>query len=103
MVQARWCPPHFHQAVRDLLNEQYPNRWISRVEPVAWPPRSLDLNSMNFYLWGHLKLLVYELPIGVEDVLRQRLMESCDKIPNSWNISTDTLKYDSMCPSVYSI
>jgi hypothetical protein len=27
--------------------------------PVVWPPRSPDLTTADFYLWGHLKSMVY--------------------------------------------
>ncbi|GBL73687.1 hypothetical protein AVEN_230681-1 [Araneus ventricosus] len=38
---------------------EYPGRWIGRGGPVLWPPRSPDLTSLDFFLWGHLKELVY--------------------------------------------
>ncbi|KAJ4439323.1 hypothetical protein ANN_07445 [Periplaneta americana] len=28
--------------------------------PITWPSRSPDLNPLGFYIWGHLKALVYE-------------------------------------------
>ncbi|KOC67855.1 hypothetical protein WH47_12185, partial [Habropoda laboriosa] len=28
--------------------------------PINWPARSPDLNPLNFYLWRHLKSLVYK-------------------------------------------
>ena len=28
-----------------------------------WPPRSPDLNPCDFYLWGHLKSMVYNNPL----------------------------------------
>jgi hypothetical protein len=31
---------------------------MGRCGPTAWPPRSPDLNPLDFYLWGHLKTLV---------------------------------------------
>uniref|UniRef100_A0A1Y1L7H2 Tc1-like transposase DDE domain-containing protein n=1 Tax=Photinus pyralis TaxID=7054 RepID=A0A1Y1L7H2_PHOPY len=53
------APPHFNRAVIDHLNATFPNRWIGRGGPVAWPPRSPDLTPLDFFLWGHLKNLVY--------------------------------------------
>lgn len=32
------APPHFRIVVRSYLNAAYPNRWIGRNGPVAWPP-----------------------------------------------------------------
>ena len=34
-----------------------------------WPPRSPDLNLCDFYLWGHLKSMVYNpLPKTLDDL-----------------------------------
>lgn len=46
--------------VRRYLNNRYQrNGWIGRDGPVAQPPRSPDLTSVDFWLWGHVKNLVY--------------------------------------------
>jgi len=34
-------------------------RWIGRGGPIPWPPRSPDLNSLDFFFWGYLKETVY--------------------------------------------
>jgi hypothetical protein len=41
------------------LNRKLPCQWKGRGGPIAWPPGSPDLNRLDFYLWGHLKSLVY--------------------------------------------
>lgn len=51
-------PPHFSLNVRNRLNQQYPNKWIGK--PVNWPPRSPDLNPLDYFLWGYLKPVVYK-------------------------------------------
>ena len=34
-----------------------------------WPPRSPDLNPCDYFLWGHLKALVYNpLPKTMDDL-----------------------------------
>ena len=55
------APPHYTRHVRDYLNESFPNRWLGRGGPVAWPPRSPDLTPLDIYIWGHMKTLVYEV------------------------------------------
>jgi hypothetical protein len=50
------APAHFSLSARRHLNGHYPGRWRGRGEPIAWPPRSPDLNPLDFYLWGHLKI-----------------------------------------------
>ena len=47
----------------NYLNATYGPRWIERGRPVDWQPFALDLSSIDFLLWGHLKALVYETPI----------------------------------------
>jgi hypothetical protein len=71
------APAHFSLTAREHLNNTFPHRWIGRGGPVAWPPRSPDLNPLDFYLRGHLKTLVYSNPIPDVDTLRQRVEQGC--------------------------
>ena len=43
----------------NVLSEKFPKRLISRFGGVSWPPRSPDLSSCDFFLWGYLKSKVY--------------------------------------------
>lgn len=74
------APPHFSLVAREYLNTVYPNRWIGRGGPVSWPPRSPDLNSLDFFLWGHLKHLVYTTEVETVEELRNRIIASCETI-----------------------
>jgi hypothetical protein len=38
-------------------------RWIGRGGPIAWPPRSPDLTPLDFFLWGYVKSIVYQVKI----------------------------------------
>ena len=60
------APVHNAVNARRHLNEVFGNRWIGRNGPVSWPARSPDLTPLDFYLWGHMKTLVYETPIETE-------------------------------------
>ncbi|KAJ4436866.1 hypothetical protein ANN_16998 [Periplaneta americana] len=42
---------------------RYPSRWIDRGGPIAGPPRSPDLNPLDFYLWDHLKELMTDVAL----------------------------------------
>lgn len=68
------APPHFLRAVREYLNAQFPNKWIGRGGPIAWPPRSPDLTPLDFYLWGHVKQLVYNTICDTEMEMRDRIV-----------------------------
>ena len=47
--------------------------WIGLGGPAASPPTSLDLPSMDFFLWFHFKALIYTLPFDLIAVsLRQQ-------------------------------
>lgn len=45
---------------------------IGRGRPFAWPPRSRDLNTLDFYLWGLLKN--YSTPVETTDGLIERII-----------------------------
>lgn len=76
------APAHYTLDVRHYLDDTYGNRWIGRGGPVQWPARSPDLNPIDFYVWGHLKSLVYAQPIPDIETLRQRIIDSCNTIRN---------------------
>jgi hypothetical protein len=71
IFQQDGAPPHYHNSVTGFLNETFPNRLIGRGGPTTWPPRSSDLTSMDFFLWGCAKDLVYvpPLPHDINDLM----------------------------------
>jgi hypothetical protein len=46
----------FRQSVNQVLNEDYEGRWIGRNGLMTWPARSPDLNPLQLFLWGCIKL-----------------------------------------------
>lgn len=64
------CPAHYRLTVRQLLDERYPNRWIGRAGPIPWPARSPDLTPLDYYVWGHMKEMVYATPVNTIEDLR---------------------------------
>ncbi|CAK9800957.1 hypothetical protein ANTPLA_LOCUS2625 [Anthophora plagiata] len=72
------APPHFVRNVGDHLNMVFGQRWIGRDGPVAWFPRSPDLNPSDFFLWGYLKSLVLSSPIN--DLEELSLNKLCNRI-----------------------
>ncbi|KAJ4426739.1 hypothetical protein ANN_26538 [Periplaneta americana] len=55
----------------------------SRGGPIARPPRSPDFNPIDFYLWGHLKSLLYSSPVPHMESLRNRIVAGCEEIRNT--------------------
>ena len=43
-------PPHFSQVVGQYLNHKFPNGWIGRGGTKNWPPRSSDLNPLDYHV-----------------------------------------------------
>jgi len=75
------APPHYSIINREWLNDHYPDRWIGRRGPIEWPARSPDLTPMDFFLWGHLKSVVYKTPPADLQDLRNRIVQECRAIP----------------------
>ena len=57
------APAHYHRDSRAYLDQVFPNRWIGRAGPVSWSARSSDLTPLDFYVWGHVKQIIYETPV----------------------------------------
>lgn len=66
------APPHYARQVREYLNIRFP-QWIGRAGRVAWPPRSPDLTPLDFFLWGHVKSLVYAVACDTAEEMKDRI------------------------------
>jgi hypothetical protein len=68
-----WAPPHCLCIVRQHLNQTFGERLVGRESIVNWSAGVPDLNHLDFWLWGHLKSLVYSAEINDVEVLQQRI------------------------------
>ena len=86
------APGHRSLIVQQFLNERFPNRWIgigrAEYEHVEWPPRSPDLTSLDFYLWGYLKNIVYARAPTTRDDMKERIRNACQNIPRHVLLAT---------------
>jgi hypothetical protein len=73
---------HFSHVMRDVLSNTYHDRWIGRGGPTAWPPRSPDLNPLDFYVFVYLEARVCAAHIDNEMALNHRSVETCQTIRN---------------------
>jgi hypothetical protein len=93
---------HHHISVDELqkfLDQQYPDRWIGRGGPRNWPARSPDLNPLDFFLWGHVKNVVYKQPIYTEEQLRGCIQEAFATITSEMVINSkrSLLRWARLC------
>jgi hypothetical protein len=57
---------------------QFQGHWIGRCGTVAWPPRSPDLNTLDFDMRGHLRTTVlYQMKIQNTSHLKEHNRDAC--------------------------
>lgn len=83
------APAHFSHVVREHLDDRFRGRWIGRGSDVNWPARSPDLTPLDFFLWGHMKSLVYETPVQSEEDLVARISVAAEMIQTMPDVFTD--------------
>lgn len=71
------APAHTSRQCLNYLKEtRFPGRVISKNGNVNWPPRSPDLNPLDYFLWGHVKSQVYKTPIANGDDLKEKICQA---------------------------
>ena len=92
---------HTARVTMDLLKGKFGERVISRNGPVEWLPRSYDLTPLDFFLWGHIKLLVYANKPETLDDLKDNIqreianvpVEMCARVVENWVQRIDRCKW----------
>jgi hypothetical protein len=69
------APPHLSMYAREYLNAVF-----LRGGLFFWPVRSPNLNPLDFFVWGHLRCLVYETTVERENDLLPRIQAACDNL-----------------------
>uniref|UniRef100_A0A0A9YLJ5 Transposable element Tc3 transposase n=1 Tax=Lygus hesperus TaxID=30085 RepID=A0A0A9YLJ5_LYGHE len=67
------APPHTSTNSMALVREMFPGHLVSRFGDVLWPPRSPDLTTCDFFLWGYLKSRVYASKPRTLDALKDSI------------------------------
>eukprot|EP00111_Clytia_hemisphaerica_P017991 TCONS_00053258-protein len=74
------APSHTSNATLQYLR----GRVLSKGGDWHWPARSPDLAVCDFFLWGHLKQKIWEVPVNQQpqnlDELEDKLREACDNL-----------------------
>lgn len=77
------APIHSARLVQRFLNNTYRGRWIGRGGALHWPPRSPDLNPIDFFVWGYLKEQVYAREVHTVEDLRARITAVAVRMRNN--------------------
>ena len=72
---------HLKRRTIDLLKGKFSERVISKNGPVEWPLRSCDLTPLDFFLWGHIKSLVYANKPATLDDLEDNIQREIANVP----------------------
>ena len=67
------APSHYDLCSRQVMNEIFDEKLIGRDGPVAWPPRSPDLTSPDYFLWGFVKERVMAVAPTTPDNMKERI------------------------------
>ena len=93
------APPHCTHLAKNWLREQFGRQWISRGGPIEWPARSPDLSPLDFFLWGHIKQVVYQTSVTSVTELERRIQEACAGVTQSCleNVWRNVAKRVALC------
>lgn len=75
------APSHIPLSVRRYLNDNFEG-FIGRGKDALmnWPPRSPDLNPLDFFLWSFVKANVFKNTTKTIDELKQKIEEALDNV-----------------------
>ena len=71
---------HFSQVVRQYLNHKFPSGCIGLGGAQNWPSQSLDLNSLDYHVWGYMKAMVYAHKVNPGEELLQWILSAAESI-----------------------
>jgi hypothetical protein len=68
--------PNLSLIATHYLNQQLPNRWVGRSSGQIWPPRSPDLNPLDYRVWGYIKAMMCARKLNTRDELLRRILSA---------------------------
>lgn len=80
--------PHRSRRVQQFLHRLFPHKFIGLGGHVEWCPRSPDLTSPDFFLWGFIKNVVYAEILTTRDNMIDRIRNCCNSIPRNVLLET---------------
>ncbi|GBN42850.1 hypothetical protein AVEN_191909-1 [Araneus ventricosus] len=73
-------PSHKVSSVQRYIRDTFQQQVIGYGGCIEWPPRSPDLNPLDFFLWGCIKQRVYATPPPTLQELRNRITDACASV-----------------------
>lgn len=67
---------------------------MGRGGPIIWPPRSPDLNVLDFFVWGYIKDLVEHRRDGTEAEMREAILAGFNTIRRIWRIARRAILFE---------
>ncbi|GBL80567.1 hypothetical protein AVEN_225258-1 [Araneus ventricosus] len=74
------APPHKVSNVQQDIRDTFQQQVIGYGGCAEWPPRSSDLNPLDFFLWGYIKQRVYATPPPIFQELQNRITDACASV-----------------------
>jgi hypothetical protein len=81
-----------------MLGITWTERWLGdeteEVDQIAWPPRSPDLTSLDFFMSVYVKNIVYQVKMNDLEHLKARIMNSVATVtPNTLEAMWNEVEY----------
>ena len=76
VFQQHGAPAHRARKTVQLLQQKTPQF----ISPDMWPPNSLDLNQVDYSIWGSMQERVYKTFVRDTNDLKKRLIDCKDTI-----------------------
>ncbi|CAH2011084.1 unnamed protein product [Acanthoscelides obtectus] len=74
------APAHNSRGTYHFLSTTFNDQWIGINGPIQWPPRSPDLNPLDYFLWGYLKNQICKRRYDNLDALKTAVREKITQI-----------------------
>ena len=69
-----------------LVYDTFGEQCIGRGGPIAWPPRSPDLSSLDFCVGRQFESSLYETPIVSEDYIVAEILVAGDQLKYKYGV-----------------
>ena len=86
---------HTAEATLDGLRPVFEDRIISSRAAIVWPPRSYDLTSLDYYLWGTVKDKCYADKPETINALKNNIGEI--QLQTIYNVLKNWVDYVGYC------